>query len=242
MLLIHPPRIQPTVRYTKGTIMSPEQIEGYLRRLELNFVQREGEGLDGKFVLGFDTRNYSAVLPPGGKQVRLILAIQKQGRILSVQAPFLYDATNVADPAALYECLLDINYAIDACHFEVDRRDGEVRCATSIPIQDSNLSLEAFKKVLFAIPAAVDHFDARIRKCLRKPAKKTLPRPQAPSRETAPLAEAVNRLTKVVEALVAKPKASRARPSKPRRPAAKWPKPGGAKPADEGNGSGGMSV
>lgn len=222
--------------------MSPEQIEGYLRRLELNFVQREGEGPDGRFVLGFGTRNYSAVFPPGGKKVRLILSIQKQGKILSVQAPFLYDATNVADPAAFYECLLDINYAIEGCHFELDRRDGEVRCATSVPIQDSNLSLEAFKKVLFAIPAAVDYFDARIRKCLQKPAEKSQPRTTPPSRETAPLAEAVNRLTKVVEALVAKPKASRARPSKPRRPAAKWPKPGDAKPADEGNGSGGMSV
>lgn len=220
--------------------MSPEQVEGYLRRLELNFVQPEGEGPDGKFLLAFDTSNYRAVLPPGGKRLRLVVSLQKQGRILSVQAPFVYDACNVADPAAFYECLLDINYAVEGCHFEVDRRDGEVRCATSIPIQDSNLSLEAFKKVLYAIPMAVDHFDSRIRKCLRKTAKKSQPNPSAPARETAPLAEAVNRLTKVVEALVGKPRATRARPAKPRRPAAKWPKPGDAKPADEGNGSAGM--
>ncbi len=101
--------------------MTPEQVEGYLRRLDLNFFQPEGDGPDGTFLLGFDTSKYRAVLPPGGKQVRLILSIRKQGEILSVQAPFLYDASNVADPAALYGCLLDINYAVEGFHFEVDR-------------------------------------------------------------------------------------------------------------------------
>lgn len=222
--------------------MSPEQVEGYLRRLELNFVQPEGDGPDGTFLLAFDTSKYRAVLPPGDKQVRLILSIRKQGQILSVQAPFLYDASDAGNPAALYECLLDINYAVEGFHFEVDRSDGEVRCGTSIPIQDSNLSLEAFKNVLFSIPAAVDHFDARIRKCLRKPAKRPRPGQPTAGRETAPLAEAVNRLTKVVETLVARPKASRARPSKPRPPAAKETKNGGDKHDDGAHGPGRMGI
>lgn len=222
--------------------MSPEQVEGYLRRLELNFFQPEGDGPDGTFLLGFDTSKYRAVLPPGGKQVRLILSIRKQGEILSVLAPFLYDASNVANPAALYGCLLDINYAVEGFHFEVDQRDGEVRCGTSIPIQDSNLSLEAFKKVLLAIPAAVDHFDSRIRKCLRKPAKNPRPSRPSPSRETAPLAEAVNRLTKVVEALVDKPRASRNRPSKPSRPAAQGRQNDGKETGGDGHGSNGISA
>jgi len=222
--------------------MSPEQIEGYLRRLELNFVQLEGEGPDGSFALDFDTRNYSAVSPPGSKQVRLILAIEKKGKILSVYAPYLYDASGLEDPAEFYGCLLDVNYATEGCHFEVDRRDGEVLCTTSVPIQNSNLSLEAFKKVLFTIPVAVDHFDARIRKCLVKPANKSQPSPPAAAREMAPLTEAVNRLTKAVEALVDRPRTTRARPSEQRRPTAKWPKPGGARPADKGDGSDGMGV
>jgi hypothetical protein len=209
--------------------------------LDLNFFQPEGDGPDGMFLLGFDTSKYRAVLPPGGKQVRLILSIRKQGEILSVQAPFLYDASNVADPAALYGCLLDINYAVEGFHFEVDQRDGEVRCATSIPIQDSNLSLEAFKKVLFAIPTAVDDFDSRIRKCLRKPANKPRPSRPAPSRETAPLAEAVNRLTKVVEALVDRPKASRAHRPKSRRPSAQGRTDSGQHSGGEANGSGEIS-
>jgi len=203
--------------------MSPEQLEGYLRRLELKFDQPEGDGLDGTFLLGFDTESYESALPPGGKLVRLILSIRKQGEILSVQAPFLYDANEAADPKALYECLLDINYAVDGFHFEVDRRDGEVRGACSIPIRDSNLSFDAFRKLLFAIPVAVDHFDARIRKCLRKPATKAKPRTIATEQHAAPLAESVSRLIKVVEVLVGRGKPRRRRQPRSRQQVSKQP-------------------
>lgn len=184
--------------------MTPEQLEGYLHRLNLRFSLQGEEGPDGTFLLGFRTRRYRSLLPPNKKSVKIILSIRNEGEFLTLVAPFLYRAGDAADRAALYECLLDINYTIQGTHFEVDRRDGEIRCATSIPIRDSNLSIAAFEKLLYAIPAIVDHYDARIRKCLlgtsggsQAPGSPT----PAPHAGTAALLEATRRLAKVLELL-----------------------------------------
>jgi hypothetical protein len=183
--------------------MSPEQLEGYLRRLDLRFTHQGEEGPDGVFLLGFTTRRYRSLLPPHKKSVKIILSIRNEGDFLTLIAPFLYRAGEATDRTALYECLLDINYTIQGTHFEVDRRDGEVRCATSVPIKDSNLSISAFEKLVYAVPAIVDHYDTRIRRCLQNKASDTIRsiRPAEADTGAAALLEATSRLAKVIELL-----------------------------------------
>lgn len=209
--------------------MSPEQLEGYLHRLNLNFNHESNGGPDGTFLLGFATDKYRSTLPPHEKIVKLIVAIRDGGEGLILLAPFLYDASALADPSELYKCLLNINYTIQGTHFEVDQRDGEVRCSTFVPIKDSNLSLAAVEKLLYAIPKMVDEFDGRIRKCLRAGAaggSSRSPRIAAPPTRSQPeaavLADTVCRLAKVVERLALK---NAATPRKPRRQVRRPPNP-----------------
>jgi hypothetical protein len=186
--------------------MSPEQLEGYFHRLNLAFEHQSNGGPDGTFLLSFATKKYRSTIPPHDKNVQLILSLINGGEGLILLAPLLYDASATVAPSQLYKCLLNINYTIRGTHFEVDQRDGEVRCSTFVPIKDSNLSLAAVQKLLYTIPTTVDQFDTRIRKCLRATgggaqAALVSPPPPRSQPDSAAIVDSVCRLAKVVERL-----------------------------------------
>lgn len=147
--------------------MTPEQIEGYLNRLHLMYRHDEEFGNNGVFAVHFATRMYRSTFAPHAKRIQLMVALSDEGRLLTVLAPYIYQVQVAKNPAAFYQYLIELNFRCRCAHFQVDRRDGEVSCTASVPLDDSNLSLAAFRKLIYAVPLAVD-FHHRMTKAVLK--------------------------------------------------------------------------
>lgn len=144
--------------------MTPEQLEGYMKRLNLSYSYDDEPGPNGVLFTHFATRWYRSAMPPFGKQLRLLVMLSDGGSLLSVLALYVYHLDQAKRPAAMYKYLIELNYRIKLAHFQVDRRDGEVACMASVPVDNSNLSLDAFRKLLYSVPLVVDvhHKQARV--------------------------------------------------------------------------------
>lgn len=136
--------------------MTPEQLEGYMKRLNLSYQHEDEAGPNGAFFSHFETRWYRSAMPPFGKRIRVLVLLSDNGSLLTVWAPYVYMLEQAKRPAAFYEYLVELNYRIKVAHFQVDRRDGEVACVASVPVEGSNLSIDAFRKLLYSVPLVVD--------------------------------------------------------------------------------------
>jgi len=136
--------------------MTPEQLEGYMNRLNLSYRHDDEPGPNGTLFSHFATRWYRSMMPPSGKRMQLLITLSDEGSLLTVMAPYVYHLDQAKRPAAFYEYLVELNYRIKVAHFQVDRRDGEVACVASVPVDNSNLSIDAFQKLLYSVPLAVD--------------------------------------------------------------------------------------
>jgi hypothetical protein len=136
--------------------MTPEQLEGYMKRLNLSYRHDDEPGPNGTLFSHFATRWYRSMMPPFGKRMQLLISLSDEGSLLTVMAPFVYHLDQAKRPAAFYEYLIELNYRIKVAHFQVDRRDGEVACVASVPVDNSNLSIDSFQKLLYSVPLVVD--------------------------------------------------------------------------------------
>jgi hypothetical protein len=136
--------------------MTPEQLEGYMNRLNLSYRHEDEAGPNGTLFSHFATRWYRSMMPPFGKRMQLLITLSDEGSLLTVMAPFVYHLDQAKRPAVFYEYLIELNYRIKVAHFQVDRRDGEVACVASVPVDNSNLSIDAFQKLLYSVPLVVD--------------------------------------------------------------------------------------
>jgi len=149
--------------------MSPEQIEGYLKRLNVRYSHDDQPGPDGSFHVRFQTAVYRSTLPPhGANQVQLIVTLGSRGRLLTLSAPYVYLLHEAKKRAMFCEYLIDLNYRIKVAQFRIDRRDGEVACQVSIPVEGSNISFEAFRHLLYVIPFVLDHHHAETIAVMKK--------------------------------------------------------------------------
>ena len=159
--------------------MTPEQIEGYLKRLNVRYSHDDQPGPDGSFHVRFQTAVYRSTLPPhGSNQVQLIVTLGSRGRLLTLSAPYVYLLHEAKKRAVFCEYLIDLNYRIKVAQFRIDRRDGEVACQVSIPVDGSNISFEAFRHLLYVIPFVLDHHHAETIGVMKK--GKLPPVPKAP--------------------------------------------------------------
>jgi len=136
--------------------MTAEQLEGYLKRLQIKYRVGAEHGDDGLFHVVFATRWYRCVLPPHTKHLEMIVMLTNGGSLLTVAAPFVYHMRQAKKPAAFHEYLLALNYQVLHAQFQLDRCDGEIRCCAHIPLAGSNVSIDAFQQMLFSIPIVVD--------------------------------------------------------------------------------------
>ena len=148
--------------------MTPEQIEGYLRRLEVRYSHDDEPGPDGVFHVRFRTVSYRSKLPPRDKQLQLLVRLSNNGELLTLSAPYVYLLGDAKHRGAFCEYLLDLNFRIKVAQFQVDRRDGEVACVASVPVEKSNLSFEAFQRLLYVIPFVVDFHHEETRAVMKK--------------------------------------------------------------------------
>lgn len=136
--------------------MTIEQLEGYLKRLGLKYRVGADDGDNGLIHVGFKTRWYRCALPPRTKHLELLVMLTNGGSLLTVAAPFVYHMRQAKKAAAFHEHLMALNFQSLYAQFQLDRRDGEVRCCAHVPVIGSNFSIEAFRRLLFSIPALVD--------------------------------------------------------------------------------------
>ena len=136
--------------------MTTEQLEGYLRRLGLKYRVGADHSDDGLIHVGFKTRWYRCALPPRTKHLELMVMLTNSGGLLTIAAPFVYHMQQARKAAAFHEHLMALNFQSPYAQFQLDRRDGEVRCCAHVPVIGSNFSIEAFRSLLYSIPALVD--------------------------------------------------------------------------------------
>lgn len=160
-----------------------EQIEAYFVEAGLKYRLEE----DGHALTGFATASYQN--EDGRRGVAVAVSVSEDGYFLEFTAPRLYDARRCRNPAALFQALLDIMLRTKLVRFEHDPADGEIRCTVSYPVEDGGLTRRQFRRMLEAIPKAVDRWHPVIRLALDEgvvdlaaglaeaAAKRTTPRP-----------------------------------------------------------------
>jgi hypothetical protein len=136
--------------------MTTEQLEGYFKRLGLTYRVGADDGDDGLIHVAFKTRWYRCALPPRTKHLGLIVMLTNGGSLLTVAAPYVYHMRQAKKAAAFHEHLMALNFQSRYAQFQLDRRDGEVRCCAHVPVVGSNFSIEAFRRLVFSIPSLVD--------------------------------------------------------------------------------------
>ena len=135
-----------------------------LERLEAMFVEA---GLKyrledaGHLLTGFATTTYEN--EDGRLGMALAVTVSEDGEFLEFTAPRLYDARRSRDPGRLFQALLDVTMRTKLVRFEHDPHDGEVRCTVSYPVEDGGITPRQFRRMLEAIPKAIDRWHPVIR-------------------------------------------------------------------------------
>ena len=137
-----------------------EQLEACLVELGLKYRLEE----EGHAVIGFATRTYRH--DDGRQGVAIAVSVTEEGEFLELTAPHLYDARKCRDPGRLYQCLLDITMRTRLVRFEHDPADGEIRCTVSFPVEDGSITRRQFRRLLEAIPRAIDRWHPVIRRAI----------------------------------------------------------------------------
>lgn len=137
--------------------MTPEQIEGYLKRLNVRYSHDDEPGPDGVFRVRFETAMYRSTMPPRGKRrLQVIVSLSHGGEVLTLTAPYVYHLSDARKRGVFCEYLIDLNYRIKIAQFQMDRRDGEVACEVCVPVKGSNVSFDSFQRLLYVIPFVVE--------------------------------------------------------------------------------------
>lgn len=135
-----------------------------LERLEAYFVEA---GLkyrleaEGHLLTGFATSTYED--EEGRRGVAVAVSLSEDGEFLEFTTPRLYDSRHCRDPGKLFQALLDVTMRTKLVRFEHDPEDGEIRGTVSFPIEDGRLTPRQFRRMLEAIPRAVDRWHPVIR-------------------------------------------------------------------------------
>jgi hypothetical protein len=137
------------------------QIEALLAedRLKYRFDAKAGH-----LLTGFATESYADAT--GTRGVAVAVSVSEDGQFLEFTAPWLYDAKRARDPGRLYQALLDVSMQTKLVRFEHDPEDGEVRATVAFPLEDGTLTRRQFRRLLEAIPKAVNRWHPVILKAL----------------------------------------------------------------------------
>ena len=134
-----------------------ERLEGFFVEAGLKYRLEDA----GHLLTGFATECYEHA--DGRRGVAVAVSVSEDGELLEFTAPRLYDARTCRDPGKLFQALLDISLRTKLVRFEHDPDDGEIRCTVSYPIEDGSLTRRQFRRMLEAIPRAVDRWHPVIR-------------------------------------------------------------------------------
>lgn len=142
-----------------------EQIEAFLVEADLKY-RLEDAGPSGHVLTAFATSNYENA--DGRRGVAIVIGVSEEGEFLEFTAPRLYDARRCRDPGKLFQALLDVTMRTKLVRFEHDAEDGEVRATVTYPVEDGGLTRRQFRRMVEAIPKAVDHWHPVIRRAIEE--------------------------------------------------------------------------
>ena len=148
-----------------------EQVEQFLSARKLKYRREKNE-----LTLAFRTQHFRDA--DGHAGVVVLVRIDEQGRHVEFLVSGLYRIRGCRHPAALFQTLLEITMRTKMIRFELDPRDGEIRCAVECPIEDGTLTRLQFDSILDGLVSAVDLWDPVIRRAMETGAVSLeLPRP-----------------------------------------------------------------
>jgi len=139
-----------------------ERLEGFFVEAGLKYRLEDA----GHLLTAFATEHYEHA--DGRRGVAVAVTVSDDGELLEFTAPRLYDARRCRDPGRLFQALLDISMRTKLVRFEHDPDDGEIRCTVAFPVEDGGLTRRQFRRLLEAIPRAVDRWHAVIRLALEE--------------------------------------------------------------------------
>lgn len=134
-----------------------EQLEAYLVEAGLKYRL----AADGHALAGFATKAYRDT--EGRPALVVAVSVSDDGAYLEFTAPRLYDARRCHEPGILFQALLDIGLRTKFVRFEHGPDEGEIRCTVCYPVEDGGLTRRQFRRMLEAIPRAVDRWHPVIR-------------------------------------------------------------------------------
>ena len=140
-----------------------EQIEAFLVEAGLKYRLEDG-GAGGHVLTAFATSCYENA--DGRRGVAIVIDVSEEGEFLEFTAPRLYDARRCREPGTLFQALLDVTMRTKLVRFEHDPEDGEIRATVTYPVEDGGLTARQFRRMVEAIPKAVDHWHPVIRRAM----------------------------------------------------------------------------
>jgi hypothetical protein len=132
-------------------------------RAGLKFAAND-QGNNGRFVLSFQTRNYTN--PAGDKSLSLFVTIAEGGRYLEIAAIGMYSAKDAKNIGNLAQFLLGQNYVTKLLRWELDRTDGEVRASVELAPVDGSVTFDSFMRSLMLFPMIAETLHPQITKVM----------------------------------------------------------------------------
>lgn len=137
--------------------ITTQELEEYLEESGLKYDVHES----GDLIVLFGTERYTAA--NNRNLILIVVSLSENGEFIKFFAPSAYDASDAANPLALYQSLLMIQWKIKMVDFELDVNDGEIRPTIDFPLEDGTISFIAFERCIRTLPRVLDDFDEIIR-------------------------------------------------------------------------------
>ena len=102
----------------------------------------------------------------GRSRLGILITLEESGGYVRFVCPRLYRYLGVRNKADLFQTCLMLNYWAKLVQFEFDDRDGELRAAIELPVEDAQLTQAQLARCLTALAYLIDRFDPMIRKTI----------------------------------------------------------------------------
>ena len=122
---------------------------------------------EGNLLTGFgEMEEY--IDSEGRPRLGVLILLEESGSFIRFLCPRLYRYEGKRFKADLFQSCLMINYWSKLLKFEFDDRDGEIRVAIELPLEDSELTLSQLSRCLTTLAYLIDRLDPLLRKTLRE--------------------------------------------------------------------------
>ena len=128
---------------------------------------RFSQASDGSIITGFgEMESYRD--QEGKPRLGILITLEEGGSLVKLTCPRLYHYNGKLFRADLFESCLLLNFWVKLIQIQYDDRDGELRAAIDLPIEDAPLTLPQLSRCLTDLAHFVDRFDPMIRQTMRE--------------------------------------------------------------------------